>query len=152
MQSRPIPIIIIFSVLLFGVFGFLSFGLGNHEAHSSCPLIVADGGGCLPLDTVVAFAVHHLSGLKNLSRFVLTSDSSLLPFLVFFLTLILLVFAKTKKKPREYYIQKIQTRHLWDQDLGLGLAQRLARWLALLEKRDPDALFIGRMPLNELLS
>lgn len=138
MRTRILPILIISSLLIIGVFGFLGFGSIDHAAQHNCPISLMSGGVCPAASKALAFASHHVSGLQYFTQSIIGIDDFLLT-LSALLAFVLLFFANLAQKASipqslscEAYQRIAESRFI--------PKKQFLRWLALRHKRDPRAL------------
>lgn len=138
MQKKFFPLLIISSLLIMGVFGFLGLGSVDHNAQHNCPIPLMSGGDCPPVGNTMALASHHVSGLQYFTQSIISIDSSLL-MLSTLLVFALLFFSKFSQETslrqplsHEAYQRIAESRFI--------PKKQFLRWLALRHKRDPRAL------------
>jgi len=135
MKLGFVAMIIVVSLLAMGVFGFLGLAFMEHSELSSCPVSLLSGGDCPPAGGSMALAFHHISGLQNLTQFVVNLDTSLLA-LFTLLVFVFLIFPKFLQTTPQ--LQAISFKR-YDGVIGfiVFLKKQLLRWLVLRHKRDP---------------
>ncbi len=139
MRLRILTIFIISSLLTIGVLGFWGLGSINHSGQHSCPIFLMLGGYCPSSEGGVALAVHHVSGIQNLTQSIIILDASLLVLLVLLVFATLLVVSKPPQGTSAPQLLSRQTRHRITEST-LTPKKQFLRWLALHHKRDPHAL------------
>ena len=135
MMKFKILSVLIISVLVVGVFGFMALGTINHNGQHSCPVSSFSGGGCPPAEGNIMLALHHLSGIQKLVQAINIADASLLVFL-FLLTIILLIFFKPLDKniPSQVLSRKIFYKI---SEFNFVAVKQFIRWYSTLYKLDP---------------
>lgn len=142
MGLKSLLIFLVLTMGIVGVFGFFSFGLIDYSGYHMCPVSAMLGGDCPPLGNSLILAIHHISGLQQLSRFIIDIDlGSLMAFVV------LLIFASWIFLKLTW--QSLVGRHaLYFRndaagELRLVSVGKFLRWLSLRNKRHPHAVFWG---------
>ncbi len=135
MRLKILPILIIPSLLIVGVFGFWGLGLIDHGGQHRCPISLISESNCSPAEGSIALALHHLSGLKNFTQSVVNTDTSLSVLSVLLLCA-LFVGSKPLRGTRVLRVLSRQIRRRVAESNRIPRKQFL-RWLVLRHKRDP---------------
>lgn len=115
------------------VFGLLGLSFIGHHGHHTCPIAAISGNDCPSVNNVLALAVHHLSGLQNLTRAIITGagPSAFFALMLVLFTLILMrLLGQISLPPLSYQphrkIEKPTFRPNW----------QFLYWLALRNKQN----------------
>lgn len=133
MLLRLFTILIISSLLAVGLFGMFGINMINY-----CPISALSNDNCSPTDSSLAEILHHISGLENFAEgavdinvsFLMVSVLLIIAFSLFGLTISGILALQISS----------QGRYRCDKTEFHPSNQQFLRWLALHEKRDPQAL------------
>lgn len=138
MRLRILPIFLILVIGGMGIFGFLGFSLIEQGDFHVCPVSLISGGDCPPLGSAFVLTIHHISGLQQLSRFIINIDSASLVLSLALMTFVLLAFFNpTRMALAEHYALYFRSHKI--DEFSFGSNWQLFRWLSLRNKRDSHA-------------
>ncbi len=144
MRIIAISLLIMFFLIVFGVMGILGIGSRDHGEHYLCPVFAMSGGECPSSRNILAFATHHISGLRSLTEAIPSPGFTLLGVGLFLSLVFGLALSRTfllnnfmsGSLPTAYGERRRSGR------VSMGHQERMLRWLALHEKRDACENFL----------
>ena len=137
-----IIILIILSVGVGSLFGFLNFSLASHNFFHFCPISIIVGNSCLSGD--VLFSInHHINGLKYLTLSIIVFDAWIfISFVIIFLILFSHGFISWLKSLSLFRFKGRNLTLTIKKKFDLYLKQ-LIYWIALHNKRDRFLAYSG---------
>lgn len=138
MRLRILPIFIISSLLTVGLFGIFGISMTNNNGQHTCPISALSSDDCSPSNSPIAEAFHHISGLQNLAQGAINTNTSFLALSILLILAFSLLGTLISKTPS---LQTSPTQRYRDiTESHFPTKKQFLRWLALHQKRDPNAL------------
>ncbi len=136
MQLKILSICFVLVLLTIGVFGSFVLGSMDYTANHACPISVSSGNNC-PILNSLSLAIHHLSGLQNLSQSTININFS--AFILLGISAIFFLMEISSGQIQSSLPLSYQ-RHQEFLNFTIKPKKKFLRWLAIFNKKDPHLL------------
>jgi len=138
MKQQILTIFIISSLLSIGAIGSFELGFINHTGQYVCPLSSLSAGECSTGIGNMAIALHHISGIRNLTQPIMSSANSLLLLSIILFSASVIIYKILSRAPElQLLYYKIRDKIRKPSHKS---RKKMLRWFALRYSRNPKLL------------